>query len=98
MDVCSERQQQFMAKLTKRHGDKLDLSMVRYENFEWPVTVRCPSHGVFEIKPRYLMKYNQPCRQCRLERRDSKMMVCSSPHDAVLSAQVSALLNQVFQP
>lgn len=88
MEACSERQQQFMAKLIRRHDDKLDFSMVHYENFEWPVTVRCLLYGVFEIKPRYLMKYNQPCRQCRLELRESKVMVCSSPHHGLPSAQV----------
>lgn len=78
MDVCSERQQQFMATLTKRHGDKLDLSMVHYEGYDWPVTVRCHLHGIFEMKPRFLIKHERPFDKCRLERRENKLSLPSA--------------------
>lgn len=98
METLTSRQQQFMVKLTQRHGDKLDLSTAYYEHFDWPVTVRCPLHGAFEMKPRHLMKHEQPCKTCRTMAREGKVVVYSSAHEVLPTSSALSLLNKVFQP
>ncbi|WP_407531841.1 hypothetical protein [Vibrio parahaemolyticus] len=65
METLLVRQEKFLANLIKKHGNKLDVSMVDYVNYDSPVRVRCPMHGVFEMKPRHLLKHAHPCELCR---------------------------------
>lgn len=98
METFSIRQKKFMDKAIQRFGGKLDLSKVHYENIDSPVTVKCLKHGYFDIKARYLMKYEQPCAKCRSEEREGVVTVCSTQHEVLLPSDIQLLINRVFQP
>jgi hypothetical protein len=43
----------FIQKAKEIHGDKYDYSKTNYTGSENPLTITCPEHGDFEIKPTY---------------------------------------------
>lgn len=98
MALFPVRTRKFIEKLTLKHGDKLEISQVQYNGLDSPVLVKCYVHGYFEMKPRYLMKYDQPCAQCRADARSGVVTVCSSAHEILLPAEIRQLLNHVFRP
>ena len=54
----------FIAKAQARYGDKFDYSRVDYVNSYTPVTIFCPIHGEFQVKPCYFLKYKYGCPKC----------------------------------
>lgn len=54
----------FISKSRKIHGDKYDYSMVEFSENNKPVSVICPKHGVFNIKP-YRHCRGTGCPRCR---------------------------------
>ena len=64
----SDTKETFIEKARKVHGDKYDYSMVEYSGSQEKVSVICPKHGVFSVKP-YLHIQGQGCPGCWEERR-----------------------------
>ena len=54
----------FLKGVAARHGDKYDLSNVKYENLDDVLTLKCPKHGEFNIKARDLFM-GSGCPSCR---------------------------------
>ncbi len=57
----------FLEKYRDRFGNRYDTSLVVYKDFETPVKLVCPIHGIFEKTPHELMKGNG-CPYCGNER------------------------------
>lgn len=45
----------FKERVFQMYGDQYDMSLVDYQGNDKEVTLLCPKHGFFEIKPRYLL-------------------------------------------
>lgn len=43
--------EEFIKNAQEIHGDKYDYSLVQYENAKTPVTIICPIHGKFLMRP-----------------------------------------------
>ena len=56
----------FIEKARKVHGDKYDYSKVDYINNRTPVIIICPKHGEFKQIPKTHLK-GHGCRKCTLE-------------------------------
>ena len=54
----------FIAKAQARYGDKFDYSRVDYVNSYTPVTIFCPIHGAFQVKPHNFLHYKYGCPKC----------------------------------
>ena len=48
----------------KIHGDKYDYSQVNFKNNTTPVTIICPKHGPFNIKPDKILYGGGGCSKC----------------------------------
>ena len=62
-DTQKDTQEEFIEKFKKVHGDKYDLSKVEYVNSVTPVTIICPEHGEFKMRPNYLLN-GRGCPTC----------------------------------
>ena len=60
--------------LTDMYGDKYDFSKVVYRGNKTKVTVVCPKHGEFEIKPNDLFM-GHGCKQCGVKLNKSELQV-----------------------
>lgn len=54
----------FIAKAQARYGDKFDYSRVDYVNSYTPVTILCPTHGEFQVRPNSFLHYKYGCPKC----------------------------------
>lgn len=45
----------FKERVVQMYGDQYDMSLVDYQGNDKEVTLLCPKHGFFEIKPRHLL-------------------------------------------
>ncbi|RTK96772.1 MAG: hypothetical protein EKK64_03020 [Neisseriaceae bacterium] len=57
-------QDEFLKRAKEIHGDKYDYSKVSYVKSDEFITVVCPIHGDFEIKPSHHCNQKQGCRKC----------------------------------
>ena len=55
----------FINKAKEIHGDKYDYSKVKYINSQIPVTIVCPTHGEFSMRPNDHLR-GQGCPKCKL--------------------------------
>ena len=56
--------EEFIEKAINRFGDKYDYSKVNYINNDTKVTIICPSHGEFEIRPSDFLRQTG-CPKCK---------------------------------
>lgn len=54
----------FIKKVKERHGDKYDLSLVKYTKYNEKVSVICLKHGKFECIADYLIQNRECCPKC----------------------------------
>ena len=59
----SKGNEKFVVDAQKIHGDKYDYSKVEYENANKIVTITCPIHGDFSMRPTNHLK-GQGCKEC----------------------------------
>lgn len=59
--------EKFLEKAKNKFGDKFDYSKVNYVNSTTPVTVICPIHGEFEVKPVQFLQSKYGCKKCANE-------------------------------
>lgn len=64
----SDTKETFIEKAKKVHGDKYDYSKVEYIGSQDKVSIICPEHGEFLVKP-YLHIQGQGCPKCWEQRR-----------------------------
>ena len=55
--------EEFIERAKKIHGNKYDYSKVEYINAHTKVTIICPIHGEFKIRP-YALLHGQNCPKC----------------------------------
>jgi len=58
-------------KLAKELFPQYNYSLVRYINSETKVKIKCPTHGIFEIRPKQLVFYKQGCSKCKTKAQNS---------------------------
>lgn len=58
--------EQFIEKAKSVHGSKYDYSPVSYLNNETTISINCPKHGIFKVKPRNHLSGNG-CKFCGFE-------------------------------
>ena len=56
-------QEEILIDFRKQHGEKYDYSLVEYVNSTTKVTVICPKHGEFKVRPKEHVK-GSGCRKC----------------------------------
>ena len=56
-------QEEFIERAKKVHGDKYDLSKVRYVNMHTKIVIICPKHGEFLILPGHFIN-GVGCKKC----------------------------------
>lgn len=56
--------QQFIEKAKSIHGDLYDYSGAAYTHSMQPLTIICPVHGPFEIRPNNHLSSKQGCQKC----------------------------------
>ena len=56
--------EEFICKAREKFGDKFDYSRVEYIDYITPVTIGCPVHGWFTIKPINHINSQYGCREC----------------------------------
>lgn len=62
-------QEEFIEKAKEKHGNKYDYSKVKYVNNHTPVTIICPIHGEFSVRPvDFLRSKNGSCHKCHAEK------------------------------
>ena len=62
-------QEEFITRARAKHGDKYDYSKVKYVNNHTPVTIICPKHGEFSVRPAdFLRSRNGSCHECKNEK------------------------------
>lgn len=62
-------QEEFIEKAKAKHGDKYDYSKVKYVDTKTPVTIICPIHGEFSVRPaNFLRSCNGSCHGCKNEK------------------------------
>lgn len=59
---------EFIEKAKEIHGNKYDYSLVNYKDNKTSITVICPTHGEFSIRPDIHLWQQQGCRSCGYER------------------------------
>lgn len=65
--------EEFIERCKFHHGDKYDYSLVEYVNNKTDVTLICPKHGNFTIKPQSLTSSRaHGCQKCGVEQRAKK--------------------------
>ena len=57
----------FIAKAKLKYGDKFDYSLVEYVNNSTLVTIICPEHGEFKIRPSVHITSKFGCQECAKE-------------------------------
>ena len=62
----------FILKAIAVHGDRYDYAQVDYRGSAEKVTVVCPEHGAFQIRPSSHLGGKQGCKQCGLRRRSER--------------------------
>ena len=67
----------FIEKAKAIHGDKYDYSKVNYVNYDTPVILICPTHGEFEILPKFHLR-GDGCSLCSKEKRIAS---CKKPQE-----------------
>jgi len=60
--------EEFIGEAMLIHGNKYDYSRVRYTNKKTKVTIGCPEHGDFELRPDNHLHLNQGCKYCYYDR------------------------------
>lgn len=63
----------FIKKAKQIHGNRYDYSKTIYKGQNIPVTIICPEHGEFTIKPCYHLDGNG-CRLCRISNLEMRVM------------------------
>lgn len=58
----------FIKKAKDKHGDQYDYSKVDYCGSHTPVTITCPMHGDFVMKPCTHINPGRGCRMCGIEK------------------------------
>lgn len=74
--------EEFIVRSQEIFGNYYDYSLVEYKNYQTPVSLICPKHGIFQKKPEYHLNDKAGCRACKKEE------ICSrqrKPINAVLS-------------
>lgn len=61
----------FLKRAKKAHGDKYDYSKVVYKGGQHKVTILCPIHGEFQLRP-FLHWQGRGCQKCAFKRRGRK--------------------------
>ena len=56
----------FIRKAKEKHGDKYDYSKVNYQGSKIPITITCPKHGDFTMRPNDHL-CGKGCKQCAIE-------------------------------
>lgn len=56
--------QEFIKNSQEVHGDKYDYSLVQYKDAKTPVTIICPIHGTFLMRPANHTNQKQGCPKC----------------------------------
>ena len=56
-------QAEFLERAKLMHGDKYDLSTIKFTTFQDKIEVNCPKHGIFSIKP-YDFLEGHGCPRC----------------------------------
>ena len=59
-----EKGEKFLAKLKEKFGDKFGLDQFVYESSTAPVTLICPTHGVFSRPPHQILNAPLGCPEC----------------------------------
>jgi DNA polymerase-3 subunit epsilon len=59
-----EKSEKFLAKLKEKFGDKFGLEQFVYESSTTPVTLICPTHGVFSRLPHQILNAPLGCPEC----------------------------------
>ena len=59
-----EKGEKFLAKLKEKFGDKFGLDEFVYESSTTPVTLICPTHGVFSRLPHQILNAPLGCPEC----------------------------------
>ncbi len=62
-----EKGDKFLAKLHEKFGDKFGLEQFVYESSTTPVTLICPTHGVFSRLPNSILNSSCGCPECGLQ-------------------------------
>ena len=62
-----EKGEKFLAKLHEKFGDKFGLEQFVYESSTTPVTLICPTHGVFSRLPNAILNSSCGCPDCGLQ-------------------------------
>lgn len=71
--MCSEcvremKEEQFINRCKEKYGDYYDYSLVHYTKCYEKVTIICPVHGKFEVKPRdFVCERSHGCVECYKE-------------------------------
>jgi len=60
-------EEKFLIKAKNKFGEKFDYSKVEYIKSNIPVTIICPKHGKFEVKPTSFLQSKYGCKKCATE-------------------------------
>ena len=60
-------QEEIINKIKAVHGDYYDLSQVEYKGIFEKITLICPKHGPFQIRPHNIICNKQGCKKCGYE-------------------------------
>ena len=58
------KKEEFVSQAQLVHGDKYDYSLVDYVNSYTKITIVCPTHGSFDMKPNSHIHPKQGCPAC----------------------------------
>ena len=64
------KQEKYIEKVIKKHGERYDLSKIDYINSTTPVTIICKNHGEFSKIPAELLR-DGGCKKCANSERSS---------------------------
>lgn len=65
----------FIERSVKVHGDKYDYSLVNYINNETKIKIICHVHGIFEQEPRKHINRAQKCPKCTGHKTDTESFI-----------------------
>ena len=68
-EINTFKQKDVINNFIKKYGNKFDYSKVVYKNAVTPITIICPKHGEFIMKPIDHLTKKFGCNQCALESR-----------------------------
>lgn len=71
-DATRVGKEAFIKKAKQIHGDKYDYSKVVYKNNKIPVTLICPKHGEFHVRPDKHISRKDGCPDCANEQNGLK--------------------------